>query len=73
LEYSIDEEAEIAMRNEDISEALKLKISKERVGTELEKMLRGKSTSETVYVFPCFLMAAEICLRAPSSSRASIH
>jgi hypothetical protein len=73
LEYSIDEEAEIAMRNEDISEALKLKISKERVGTELEKMLRGKSTSGTVYVFPCFLMAAEISHRAPSSSRASIH
>ncbi|KAJ5980843.1 hypothetical protein N7481_008141 [Penicillium waksmanii] len=41
LEYSIDEEAEKAMRNKDISDALKLKISKERVGTELEKMLRG--------------------------------
>ncbi|KAJ5585028.1 uncharacterized protein N7459_004828 [Penicillium hispanicum] len=41
LGYQIDEEAEAAMRNEDISVALKVKISKERVGTELEKMLRG--------------------------------
>ncbi|KAJ5239242.1 hypothetical protein N7468_003861 [Penicillium chermesinum] len=41
LGYKIDPEAEIAMRNEDISVALKLKISHERVGTELDKMLRG--------------------------------
>jgi tRNA nucleotidyltransferase (CCA-adding enzyme) len=31
------------MQIEDIREALKLKISKERVGTEVEKMLRGES------------------------------
>jgi tRNA nucleotidyltransferase (CCA-adding enzyme) len=43
LEYNIDPETEAAMQIEDIGEALKLKISKERVGTELEKMLRGKS------------------------------
>lgn len=42
LGYQIDPETEAAMQNEDISDALKLKISKERVGTELEKMLRGK-------------------------------
>ncbi|KAJ5611828.1 hypothetical protein N7528_008933 [Penicillium herquei] len=41
LGYEIDTETEAAMQNEDISVALKLKISKERVGTELEKMLRG--------------------------------
>ncbi|KAJ5737013.1 uncharacterized protein N7483_002138 [Penicillium malachiteum] len=41
LGYQIDTETEAAMQNEDISAALKLKISKERVGTELEKMLRG--------------------------------
>lgn len=41
LGYKIDPEAEIAMQNEDISEALKIKISHERVGTELDKMLRG--------------------------------
>ncbi|KAJ5257006.1 hypothetical protein N7478_013110 [Penicillium angulare] len=41
LGYSIDSETETAMQNEDIRAALKLKISKERVGTELEKMLRG--------------------------------
>ncbi|KAL4889531.1 ATP :tRNA-specific tRNA nucleotidyltransferase [Aspergillus ambiguus] len=41
LGYRIDEETENAMQNSDISVALKLKISRERVGTELEKMLRG--------------------------------
>ncbi|CAG8216980.1 unnamed protein product [Penicillium olsonii] len=41
LGYQIDSETEAAMQIEDIGEALKLKISKERVGTELEKMLRG--------------------------------
>lgn len=42
LGYQIDPETERAMQNEDISVALKLKISKERVATELEKMLKGK-------------------------------
>ncbi|KAJ5295657.1 hypothetical protein PENANT_c001G07321 [Penicillium antarcticum] len=41
LGYQIDPETEAAMQIEDIGEALKLKISKERVGAELEKMLRG--------------------------------
>ncbi|GES60029.1 poly(A) polymerase [Aspergillus terreus] len=41
LGYRIEEETERAMQNSDISVALKLKISRERVGTELEKMLRG--------------------------------
>ncbi|KAJ5497339.1 TRNA nucleotidyltransferase [Penicillium fimorum] len=41
LGYQIDPETEAAMKIEDIREALKLKISKERVGAELEKMLRG--------------------------------
>lgn len=41
LGYRIEEETEKAMQNSDISVALKLKISRERVGTELDKMLRG--------------------------------
>ncbi|KAJ5159643.1 uncharacterized protein N7482_006647 [Penicillium canariense] len=41
LGYQIDQETEKAMQNEDISVALKLKISKERVMAELEKMLHG--------------------------------
>ncbi|KAJ5250034.1 hypothetical protein N7489_000444 [Penicillium chrysogenum] len=41
LGYQIEAETEAAMQIEDIREALKLKISKERVGTEVEKMLRG--------------------------------
>lgn len=76
LEYSIDEEAEKAMRNKDISDALKLKISKERVGTELEKMLRGKSTSTAVSLclfFLPLLTTVKIPYRAPSSSRVAIY
>lgn len=42
LGYRIDENTEKAMQDGDISVALKLKISRERVGTELDKMLRGK-------------------------------
>lgn len=43
LGYKIDQETESAMQNEDISVALKLKISKERVLTELDKMLHGET------------------------------
>jgi tRNA nucleotidyltransferase/poly(A) polymerase len=39
------------MQIEDIGEALKLKISKERVGAELEKMLRGESIATTDHVY----------------------
>ena len=41
LDYCIDPEAEKAMSDESIKEALKLKISRERIGTEIEKMLKG--------------------------------
>lgn len=41
LGYKIDPETERAMRDDDISVALKLKISKERVGAEMDKMLHG--------------------------------
>ena len=41
LGYSIDVEAQKAMGDESIKNALKLKISRERVGIEVEKMLKG--------------------------------
>lgn len=41
LNYTIDEAAKESMKDEDIKEALKVKISRERVGIELEKMLKG--------------------------------
>jgi tRNA nucleotidyltransferase (CCA-adding enzyme) len=41
LGYSMDPDAEQAMKNPDIRNALKVKISRERIGTELEKMLKG--------------------------------
>lgn len=42
LNYSIEPAVEQSMRDDTIKEALKLKISRERVGVEVEKMLRGK-------------------------------
>lgn len=41
LNYTIDPETEKAMSNAEIGEVLKIKISRERVGIELEKMLKG--------------------------------
>lgn len=46
LGYHIHEDAQKAMQNDDIKDALKLKISKERVGTEVDKMLRGQTVLE---------------------------
>ncbi|KAF2968274.1 hypothetical protein GQX73_g5336 [Xylaria multiplex] len=42
LGFTIDSAAEEVMGNANILEALKLKISRERVGVEIEKMLKGK-------------------------------
>lgn len=44
LEFTIDTESEAAMSNPSVMEALKLKISRERIGVELDKMLKGKSS-----------------------------
>ena len=41
LGYSIDRETGLAMDNDAIRAAFQVKISRERVGTEMEKMLRG--------------------------------
>lgn len=41
LNYTIDPETAKAMANQDIQEALKIKIKRERVGIEMEKMLKG--------------------------------
>lgn len=41
LRFSIDPEAERVMGDENVLEALRVKISRERVGIELEKMLKG--------------------------------
>jgi tRNA nucleotidyltransferase (CCA-adding enzyme) len=46
LDFTIDEESKEAMSNPQVMEALKLKISRERIGVELEKMLKGKSILE---------------------------
>lgn len=41
LDFTIDPSAASAMKNSEVQEALKLKISRERIGTELSKMLKG--------------------------------
>ena len=41
LDYTIDPEAETCMGEVSIKEALRAKISRERIGTEVEKMLKG--------------------------------
>ena len=47
LDYTIDLEAEKSMGEESIKEALRAKISRERVGMEVEKMLTGKNRDAT--------------------------
>ena len=41
LDFKIDPESEVCMSDPDVKEALKMKISRERVGVEVEKMLKG--------------------------------
>jgi tRNA nucleotidyltransferase (CCA-adding enzyme) len=48
LQFTIDAEAEQAMGDRRVLDALRLKISRERVGVEIEKMLRGQSASGPV-------------------------
>lgn len=48
LGYTIEAEAMDAMRNSEIKEALRRKISRERVGTELEKALRSPDPHEAL-------------------------
>jgi tRNA nucleotidyltransferase/poly(A) polymerase len=48
LDYTIDPKALEAMSNPDIKDALRKKISRERVGVELEKALRGPDPHEAM-------------------------
>jgi tRNA nucleotidyltransferase/poly(A) polymerase len=48
LGYTIEDEALVAMGNSDIKDALHRKISRERVGTELEKALKGPDPHEAL-------------------------
>ncbi|KAF7118140.1 hypothetical protein CNMCM5793_007533 [Aspergillus hiratsukae] len=50
LGYQIDPDTERAMQNSDISATLKKKISRERVGTELEKMLKGPDPRRALHL-----------------------
>ncbi|KAK3318568.1 hypothetical protein B0H66DRAFT_516836 [Apodospora peruviana] len=48
LGFRIDEAAEAMMSDEEVLEALRLKISRERVGVELEKMLKDKNACDAL-------------------------
>jgi len=48
LNYTIDRKALVAMRNQEIKDALRRKISRERVGIELEKALHGPDPHEAL-------------------------
>ncbi|EME40462.1 hypothetical protein DOTSEDRAFT_46837 [Dothistroma septosporum NZE10] len=48
LGYTIDQDALEAMRNGDIKDALRRKISRERVGVEMEKSLQGPDPHEAL-------------------------
>ncbi|KAL8765399.1 MAG: hypothetical protein Q9209_007505 [Squamulea sp. 1 TL-2023] len=50
LEYSIDEEDEQAMSDTGIHEEFKLKITRERVGIEVTKMLRGPNPHQALHL-----------------------
>ena len=45
LNYRLDEAAEAPIRDDRIRQALKAKISRERIGVEVDKMLRGNDSS----------------------------
>ncbi|KAI9649857.1 CCA tRNA nucleotidyltransferase, mitochondrial [Ciborinia camelliae] len=51
LDFKIDSESEKCMSNPAIMEALNLKISRERVGVEVEKMLKGNDPWQSLYLF----------------------
>jgi len=48
LQFSIDPDVEKVMGDERVLEALRVKISRERVGVEIEKMLKGKHPRESL-------------------------
>ena len=48
LGYTIDSKALVAMRNSEIKDALRRKISRERIGTEVEKSLQGPDPHESL-------------------------
>ena len=48
LSYTIESTAQAAMRNPEIKDSLRRKISRERVGIEIEKMLKGPDPHEAL-------------------------
>ncbi|KAI1940766.1 CCA tRNA nucleotidyltransferase, mitochondrial [Ophidiomyces ophidiicola] len=55
LGYRIDQDTEEAMQHADIKESLRLKISQERIGAEIEKMLKGKVYCPSPFAALCII------------------
>lgn len=54
LGFAIEPSAKECMGNQSVLKALRVKISRERVGIEVEKMLRGEFLSRAATWLPCF-------------------
>lgn len=66
LGFTIDPESEVSVCDATILEALKLKISRERIGTEIEKMLSGQYCSSTNHTAHSILRAYYIQAMIPA-------
>lgn len=55
LQFTIDPDAEKVMGDSRVLQALRLKISRERVGVEVEKMLKGNETSVIIVLHDLIL------------------
>ncbi|KAI4242559.1 MAG: hypothetical protein L6R40_003940 [Gallowayella cf. fulva] len=71
LDYEIDEEDEQAMRDAGIREALKLKITRERVGIEVTKMLQGPNPRQALQLIDRLGLYQTIFADPGSNSSAS--
>ncbi|CZR63291.1 related to tRNA nucleotidyltransferase [Phialocephala subalpina] len=67
LSFSIDPESEKYMSDPDVLDALKLKISRERVGVELEKMLKGNNPRSALQLID------RLCLYSTIFTDPTIH
>jgi tRNA nucleotidyltransferase (CCA-adding enzyme) len=60
--YNIDQEIRNAARNPTVHEAFEKKLSKERVGTEMEKMMKGQDPARAIQLiwdFNCYKLVFE--------------
>lgn len=69
LQFTIDPNTREYMSNQSVLDALRVKISRERVGVELEKMLKGFIMSVTSFLY----FDADCLIRCPPPRSTSTH